>query len=225
MDTATHAPAAPRWRTGRVVGAISVGLLAALLTAAGGAALWARVHASEHGYIMSGSHRYASSGRAIVSGSLDADGIPNWLAAKFRVSASSADGRPIFVGVGRRADVDRYLARVAHSTVEDVNFNPFRVAYSRTSGTAVPARPAAQTFWAESHVGSGTQTVSWKIRDGHWRAVVMNADGSPHVAASAKVGTTIRGALPVAISVLAAGLALLAVAAALAVSARLPSRA
>jgi hypothetical protein len=224
MDTATHAPAAPGWRTGPVVGAISIGLLAALLTAAGAAGLWARAHSSEHGYIMSGAHRYAASGRAIVTGSLDADGIPNWLAAKFRLQASSADGRPIFVGVGRRADVDRYLARVAHATVEDVNFNPFSVTYSATSGTAIPARPAAQTFWAESHVGTGTQAVSWKIRGGQWRAVVMNADGSPHVAASAKVGTTIRGALPIAISVLAAGLVLLAVAGALGVSARLPSR-
>jgi hypothetical protein len=174
---------------------------------------------------MSGSHRYAASGRAIVSGSLDADGIPNWLAAKFRVQASPANGRPIFVGVGRKADVDRYLANVAHSTVEDVNFNPFAVTYSSARGTAGPQRPAAQTFWAESHVGNSTQTVSWKIRDGHWRAVIMNADGSPDVAASAKVGTTIRGALPIALSVLGAGLALLAVAAALAVSGRLPSRA
>ena len=225
MDTATHAPAEPQWRTGRIVGATSLGVLAALLIAAGIGGLWARYHSSDHGYIMSGSHRYAASGRAIVSGSLDADGIPNWLAAKFRVAASSADGRPIFVGVGRRADVDRYLARVAHSTVEDVNFNPFKVTYSTTSGTAIPAPPAAQTFWADSHVGTGTQTVSWKIRSGHRRAVVMNADGSPHVVASAKAGTSIRGELPIALSILGVGIALLAAAAALAVSARLPSRA
>jgi hypothetical protein len=225
MDTATHAPAAPHWRTGRLVGAILIGLLGALLTAAAAAGLWTRLHSSEHGYVMSGSHRYAASGRAIVSGSLDADGIPNWLAAKFRIAAASADGKPLFVGVGRRADVDRYLAQVAHSTVEDVNFNPFAVTYSSVAGSHAPAPPAAQTFWAESHVGTGTQTVSWKIRSGHWRAVVMNADGSRHVVTAARVGTTIRGALPIALSVLAAGLALLAVAAALGLTARLPSRA
>jgi hypothetical protein len=225
MDTATHAPAAPRWRTGRVVGAISLGVLAGLLIAAGAGGLWARYHASDHGYIMSGAHRYASSGRAIVSGSLDADGIPNWLAAKFRVAASSEDGRSVFVGVARRADVDRYLARVSHSTLEDVNFNPFAATYSSTTGTKVPAPPATQTFWAESHVGTGTQTVSWKIRSGHWRAVVMNADGSPGVVASAKVGTSIRGELPIALSLLGAGIGLLAVAVAVGATARLRSRA
>ena len=35
----------------------------------------------------------------------------------------------------------RYLAGVARSTIEDVNFGPFDPAYSLTRGTAVPARP------------------------------------------------------------------------------------
>lgn len=209
METAAPAPAIRRPRaTGRVVAAVLLGLVALGLVAAGAAGLYARTASSDHGWITTGSHRYAADGRAIVSGSLDVDQIPDWLVAKVRVAASSANGKPIFVGVARRADVDRYLAGVAHSTIEDVNFGPFDPTYTRTDGHVVPVRPAAQHFWVESQTGTGTQTASWKIRSGHWRVVVMNADASPHVAANAKVGTWIRGELAIAVSLLGVGLLL-----------------
>ena len=216
METAAPAPSVRSRSTGRYAAASLVGLLALLLGAAGGAGLWARYGASDHGWITSGTHQYAASGRAIVSGSLDADGIPNWLVAKARVTASSGNGRALFVGVARRADVDRYLAGVSHSTVEDVNFGPFDATYSSTTGAVVPARPATQTFW----VKSGTGTATWKIRNGHWRVVVMNADASRGVVANAKVAVTIRGALPVALSLLGVGLLLAAGAVAIAVGGR-----
>jgi hypothetical protein len=209
MDTAAPAPAATQSRgTGRIVAAVLLGLVALGLIAAGAAGLYARTASSDHGWITTGSHRYAADGRAIVSGSLDVDQIPDWLVAKVRVAASSADGKPLFVGVARRADVDRYLAGVAHSTLEDVNFGPFAATYSQADGRSVPPRPASQHFWSESKTGTGTQTVSWKIRNGHWRVVVMNADASPHVAANAKVGTWFHGELAIALSVLAVGLLL-----------------
>jgi len=219
METAVPAPSVPRPATGRWIGASLVALLALGLIAASVAGLYARFGTSEHGWITSGSHRYATSGRAIVSGSLDADGIPDWLVAKLRVAASSDDQRPLFIGVARRADVDRYLAGVAHSTVEDVNFDPFDPTYSTTRGTVVPGRPAAQTFWVTKKVGTGTHAVTWKIRNGHWRVVVMNADASPRVVADAKVAATTRGELPIALSLLGIGLVLAAGAVALGVSA------
>ena len=103
--------------------------------------------------------------------------------------------------------------------MEDVNFDPFDPTYTSTRGRDVPARPDSQHFRVQSKVGTGTQTVSWRIRSGHWRVVVMNADASPRVVADAKVGAAIRGALPIAISFLAVGLALAAGAVALAVGA------
>jgi nitrate reductase gamma subunit len=71
-----------------------------------------------------------------------------------------------------------------------------------------------------SSTGTGRQTVSWKVRNGSWRIVVMNADGSPRVATEAKVGATVHGALAVVIVALALGLALVAGAAALVVRRR-----
>jgi hypothetical protein len=125
-------------RFGRWLGASLVGLLALLLIAVGGAGLWARWGSTQHGWITSGSHRYAANGRAIVSGSLDADGMPDWLVAKVRVAASSNSGHPLFVGVGRRTDVDRYLGGVGRSTVEDVNSAP------STPPTRRPAEPPSR---------------------------------------------------------------------------------
>lgn len=215
METAAPAPSVPRPATGHWIGASLLGLIALGLIAAATAGLYARYGTSERGWINSGTHRYATSGRAIVSGSLDADGIPDWLVAKLRVAASSDDNRPLFIGVARKADVDRYLAGVAHSTVEDVNFDPFEATYSKTSGTVVPGRPGAQTFWVTKKVGTGKHAVTWKIRNGHWRVVVMNADASPRVVADAKVGTSFRGELAVAFSLLGVGLAFAAGAVAL----------
>src|SRR5690242_18122412 len=182
METAAPTRTTREPRTHRYVAASLIAILALLFMATGGAGLWARA-SSDHGYISSGTHRYATSGRAIVSGSLDVDGVPDWLVSHVRISAASEDSRPLFVGVARQADVDRYLAGVSRSTVEDVNFDPFRATYSTSRGSAVPAAPEAQTFWAESKVGTGKQTVSWRIRNGNWRVVVMNADGSPRVVA------------------------------------------
>jgi hypothetical protein len=206
MDTAITAPTSRRPGTARIAAGVIVGMLALLLIAVGVTGLWVRTTSSDGSYVSSGTHRYASSGRAVVSDAMDVGVMPDWLVAKLRIRATS--DKPLFVGVGRRADVDRYLAGVAQSTVEDVSFGPFAVDYSTHRGSAVPARPATQSFWVASSTGTGEQTVSWKVRKGSWRVVVMNADGSPRVATDAKVGATLHGALVVVIVALALGLAL-----------------
>ena len=201
--------AAPRRRapgTGRIVAATIVGLVALVVGAAGVTGIWAITAKSDHTYISTDTHRYASSGRAIVSDPLHVGSVPNWLVTKVRVTTSSGDGKATFVGVGPKADVDRYLAGVAHSTIEDVNYGPFDVSYGQVGGSAVPARPAAQRFWVESAAGKGTQALTWKIRSGQWRVVVMNADGSANVTAEAKVGATVAHALVYSLVLLALAL-------------------
>jgi hypothetical protein len=212
MDTTVPAPTSRRHGTARIVTGATVGVIGLLLVAAGIAGIVTRA-SSDGGYVSTGTHPYASNGRAIVTDAMHVGAFPDWLVARLRVRASS--DKPLFVGIGRRADVDRYLAGVAHSTIEDVSYGPFDFSYSAQRGSAIPARPAAQRFWAASSSGAGRQTVSWKVRSGSWRVVVMNADGSRGVATEAKVGATLHGALAVVIAAFVLGLALLAGAAAL----------
>jgi hypothetical protein len=207
MDSAVTAPKSRHPGTARIAAGVIVGMLGLLLIAVGVTGIWVRTTSNDGSYVSSGTHRYASSGRAVVSNPMDVGVVPDWLVAKLRIRATS--DKPLFV-VGRRTDVDAYLAGVARSTVEDVSFGPFAVEYSAHQGSTIPARPATQTFWTASSSGAGEQTVSWKVRKGSWRVVVMNADGSAGVAADAKVGATLHGALVVVIAALALGLALAA---------------
>ena len=64
--------------------------------------------------------------------------------------------------------------------MSELDFEPFRY-----SGVAIGARrplnqPEAGLFEVFSS-GPGEQEVVWKIEPGEWRAVIMNADGSPNV--------------------------------------------
>jgi hypothetical protein len=217
MDTTFPTPASRRPGAARIAVGATLAVIGLLLAAAGLAGIVTRA-SSDGGYVSTGTHRYASGGRAIVTDAMHVGAFPEWLVARARVKASS--DKPLFVGIGRRADVDRYLAGVAHSTIEDVSYGPFDISYSRQHGSAIPARPAAQPFWAASSTGAGRQTVSWKLRNGSWRVVVMNADGSPGVVTDAKVGATVHGALAVVIVALAIGLALVAGAVALVIRGR-----
>ncbi len=212
MDTAVTAPTSRRPGAGRIAAGLTIGVIGLLLVAAGIAGVVARA-SSDGGYVSTGAHRYSSNGRAIVTDAMHVGAFPDWLVARLRVRASS--DKPLFVGIGRRADVDRYLAGVRHSTIEDVSYGPFDVSYSTQPGTAIPGRPAAQRFWTASSAGAARQTVAWNVQNGSWRVVVMNADGSPGVTTDAKVGATVHGALAVVLVALALGLALVAGAVAL----------
>jgi hypothetical protein len=218
MDTALRTPTSSRPGAARIAAAATLGVIGLLLLAAGIAGIVART-SSDGGYVSTDTHRYSSSGRAIVTDAMHVGAFPDWLVASLRIRASS--DKPLFVGIGRRTDVDRYLAGVAHSTIEDVSYDTFDVSYSAQPGSAIPGRPAAQRFWTASSSGAGRQTVSWKLRSGSWRVVVMNADGSQGVATDAKVGATVHGALVFVIVTLALGLALLAGAVALVMRGRL----
>ena len=96
--------------------------------------------------------------------------------------------RPIFIGIARTADLDRYLHGTEHDDVSGLNYRPFQVDYDHTSGHAPNRLPAKETFWVKSTSGTGNVALNWKPRPGSWRAVVMNADDSRGVSADLKFG-------------------------------------
>ena len=109
----------------------------------------------------------------------------------------------MFVGIARKADVDRYLAGSAHDEITDFDVDPFRAEYRRSPGDARPAAPAAQSFWLASGHGDGLQRVTTPMKDDDLTVVVMNADGSAGVTADVAVGAKTGLLLPVGIGLLA----------------------
>jgi hypothetical protein len=200
--TSPQAQAAPatRFDTGRVLRLVfgSLCLLAALaFVGAGATSTWAlETKRNDGGYFATGTHRYQTSSYALATERLDStSGWVSWaerLGGRIRITATSTDpAKALFVGIARTEDVDRYLAAVEHDQVGDLKLDPFSVQYQRLGAGAPAVRPTAVKFWDAKAVGTGTRTVSWPLRSGHWSAVVMNADGSRPVAVDARVGARV----------------------------------
>jgi hypothetical protein len=174
--------------TGAIAGVLALG---ALVLGAG--ALWADGE-NDQGYLATDSERFAAGTRALATENLDVDldGV-DWLVdsgelGKVQLEVASKGDEPVFVGIARTEDVTSYLRGVDHTLVTDVDADPFEAAYQRESGNRRPAAPAQESFWAASTQGRGTQTLDWRVDDGDWSVVVMNADGSRGVAADVSAG-------------------------------------
>jgi hypothetical protein len=80
---------------------------------------------------------------------------------------------------------------VAHTTVVDFSTSAGRggePVYRDTSGAAPATAPAEAVPWVAESSGRGTQDVVWSLKDGDWTVLVMNADGSAHVAVDVSAG-------------------------------------
>src|SRR4051794_12001738 len=113
--------------------------------------------------------------------------------------------KPVFVGVGPAAAVDKYLAGATVDRVTDFEVDPLRLTTERRTGSAAPAPPGTQTFWTEHAVGDSAASIKWKLREGSYRLVVMNADGSAGVTADARAGLRVAHLSVISAGTLAAG--------------------
>jgi hypothetical protein len=208
MNQTSNAP-----RVAAIVAGAVAGLIGFALLVGGGALLWGNTKKGDDGYLSSAKHRFSAGSYAIVSGDMDINSdAPKWLVrdhlGNIRVKATSQ--KPLFVGVAPTRDVNAYLSQTAHASVANLDFWPFSVDYDRHGGTARPLAPAEQGFWAASAHGSGTQTVTWKVRHGNWSIVVMNADGSRGVDAQVSAAANLPILSGIAWSTLGVGIVFLA---------------
>ena len=182
---------------------------------------WANAKKDDDGYLSASRHQFASRTAALATDNLDLDldGV-QWLvdsgdAGKTRLQVTSKNGKPVFVGIARTRDVDAYLNRVTHTTITNVDYGPFGghfdadYRYHPARRTTV-APPARQRIWTASAQGSGTQTLNWRIEEGNWSVVLMNADGSPGVRADVKAGAKVPYLTAVGWSAIGGGILLLA---------------
>jgi hypothetical protein len=172
-------------------------LVASALVALGALALWGDSQKDSEGYLTTSTHRFEAGTRALATDNLDADlGDADWIAeaddlGDVRISATSSETKPLFVGIARTSDVEDYLAGVPYTTVNDVEVAPFTADYTRHSGRRHPVSPEHAGIWAASSQGRGMQTLDWHVEDGDWSIVVMNADGSLGVDADINAGAKV----------------------------------
>ena len=186
-------------------------LLGLALLVGGGFLLWADRTQREDGYLTTPTERFATPTYALTRTRLEVDTQgegwvlnESWFGT-VRIRGESSGGKTLFIGIGPQAEVARYLGTVAHANVQEIDFDPFRATYLSVSGGAPRAPPTKQSFWAASASGVGTQTLTWKVREGDWSVVLMNADGSRGVAADVDLGAKLSFLLWVAIGLLIGG--------------------
>jgi hypothetical protein len=173
-----------RSHTGLSITAIVAGALAALvgIAVAVVGALLLGVFGSD-GTVASGNQPLSSSRSALVSSVADIDDVAELADVvgdpRLHVSATSRSSEAdVFVGIGPAAQVDRYLAGAPIDEVTDLEVDPFELKRRPRGGSSQPAPPGSQDFWVAEATARSTAALRWKIRDGDYRLVLMNADGS-----------------------------------------------
>jgi hypothetical protein len=174
-------------RLAAVIGGATALTLAVLLALAGTGLLWADSR-KDDGYFSTTHERLTTTSYAIATDDLEIEGdaVGDALYGKVRLELDGA--QPVFAGIARTSDVDAYLAGSAHTTLSDLEIDPFRPEYRDALGTGAPGRPGDETFWAAK---SETGTLTWDVEDGDWSVVLMNADGSKGVDARVSAGASV----------------------------------
>ena len=216
-------PAATGWTTGRVISVVAGAVLAlvgACLLATGGLFAWADGNERDRdGFLTSRTERLSTASYAVTAEEIELAGLhdrvtdrtlQDW-AGRIRIRATARGDAPLFVGIARETDVDRFLTNTAHSEVQSVG----PIEYRNRGGKGSPGRPGGATFWAASVSGAGEQVLDWKPADGRWAVVMMNADGSRGVAADVSVGAEVGFLIWLAVGLLVAGVVLMGSGAAL----------
>ncbi len=196
-------PAPPRapggWTGGRIVAVVAGAVLvlcSAGLLSGGGVALWAQ--ANRHaGYADIGTASYSVPGYAIASDTIGlhlATGTVSDLIGTVRIQVTQASGSaPVFVGIAPAAAASGYLAGVDYATVRGAAGH--HGTYTEHAGSAPAVPPGQAGVWTAQVAGPGTQALTWKVREGDWMVVAMNADASRPVNLQVNVAATLP-ALP-----------------------------
>src|SRR3954463_9225370 len=107
-------------------------LVGLALLAGGGVLGWAvATQRDDAGYFTTSTQRFHTRTAAITTRDIDlgTPGPDNWWSerdiATVRIRGASATAQPIFIGIARDADVERYLRGVPHDEIDDVDYDPF----------------------------------------------------------------------------------------------------
>ena len=212
--TTTIAPppvSRPKHSTGWIiVGAVII--VSGFLTAISGGALLALFGSDR--VLSSGEHQVSTPTTALVAdlGRItNVDGFQYLMGSPtLHVTAENDAEGPIFIGIGRADEVDRYLADVSTDRVADLELSPFELNSVRHNGSGTTGAPAEQNIWVASATSSDAE-LSWEIRDGHYEIVMMNADGSLDVQAQTRIGVSMQDSTALWSLVIGAGVVIMVI--------------
>jgi hypothetical protein len=195
-----------------VIGALLV-LISLVLLGCGGTGMWAYLTQRDGGYVTTGVHKFSTVGSALATEPTHlGSGGAGWLYSptllgKVRIRVTPANpGPPLFVGIARSKDVERYLAGVDHTVVSDFWGNEVEP----VGGGRPSSPPGSHPFWVASSTGAGRRSLVWKPADGKWTVVVMNADGRPRVDIGADLGARMPALPWIALGLLVGGVVFMA---------------
>ena len=210
------APTEPgRGSRGGGIALVILGVFSALiafgLLAGGGVLMWAdRTQRDAAGYLTSPTTRLASATYAIAATDLNVTvDAPGWHVAadalgSVRIVATDGSPTSMFIGIAPAADVQRFLSGTSYDQLRGYAVASGGPTYQTHLGGA-PAAPGSQNFWRADVSGTGTQSLTWKVEGGRWALVLMNADASAGVSATASVGATAPFLFPLALGLLIGG--------------------
>lgn len=171
------------------------------------------------GFFTSPDQQVGSYGFALTAPNVNAIFGSRWLRwvpargnVTVQIEGDSMLPAPLFIGIAPTGRVSKYLAGVPHDKITRIDWIAGSVEYSHVDGTTLPPAPGKQSFWVAKEQGPGTQTLEWKLQEGNWTVVIMNADASAPVAATMSVGARFGILTPIVIGLTAGGLVLLAIA-------------
>jgi hypothetical protein len=205
------------WTAGRVLTVVIGSLLALFslgLLGGGGTLLWVGQALRHDGYVTTGTTAYSTAGYALASEhvGLSWGFLLTGLVGDVRLRITATDpGRPVFVAIGPADQVAAYLSGAPYATVTGGGAGDPVNHY----GADRPAPPRTAGFWAAQATGTGTQVLLWTAKEGDWTAVAMNPDGSAGVAVRADAGVSVPGLARLAAELIAGGVLLGALSAAL----------
>jgi hypothetical protein len=188
------------WTASRVIGMVfaSIGGLIGLALLVGGIAVMAAYAfgRDDDGYFNSDRHRLQSATYAITTEDIDLgedeiDWAPEGILGNVRLQVEG--DKPVFVGIGRDSDVDRYIGDVVHD--ELIDFDGDDPQFDLHEGRVPRTPPGEQNFWVAQSEGSGEQALTWDAEFGRWTAVVMNADAARGIDVEADAGVKLDWAI------------------------------
>ncbi len=165
----------------------------------------------DDGFLMSDPVSLQKDSHAIITEAAEVDLGSSWAAdggniVTFKERVESNNRSNIFIGVASEDDLNRYLKNVAHDRITDGDIEDDDWGYERIPGTAKPAPPTTQTFWAHSSHGPGPQVLEWELENGTWVFVVMNEDGSAGIDLDLEIGAKLPWLFGLGIGLLIAGI-------------------